>query len=254
MSPIGVAPPVSDDCAPIGSTAGDGPQHAPRPRASLRRRREARGVAAGKVRGVFEERARRTIAGRADRRRRGAPRGRRASRDCSQTGGRQPRSGSTRGEQLLIRRYWNSRPSKNCFTPTRSSLAVRAVVVDVAEDAVDAVGRDAGVAQIQAVGRAGAHHRHDDHAGKHRLGDRLERLHHLAAAAATAGSASLRPTNDDRDPRIGEHFDQLLLDRRRRLAGQDAAVDVRRRQLRQRVVGVAARERVATQVVRISAL
>ena len=52
-------------------------------------------------------------------------------------------------------------------------------VVHVAERAVDTEGRDPGVAEVQAVGRAGAHHRHDDDAGEHVLGERLDRLHHV---------------------------------------------------------------------------
>src|SRR5205823_13767644 len=40
--------------------------------------------------------------------------------------------------------------------------AVRAVVVDLVEDAFDAVGRNGSVPQEETVGRAGAHHRDDD--------------------------------------------------------------------------------------------
>src|SRR5580765_1182614 len=51
--------------------------------------------------------------------------------------------------------------------------SVRADIVDVAERAVDAVSRDAGVAEIEAVGRTGTHHWNDDDAGKHLFGERF---------------------------------------------------------------------------------
>ena len=54
-SPRGVAPPVSDDCAPIGST-DDGRAHQRRDFGFRRGRGDAGGEAAGKMRGVLEKR------------------------------------------------------------------------------------------------------------------------------------------------------------------------------------------------------
>jgi hypothetical protein len=58
---------------------------------------------------------------------------------------------------------------------------VRAHIIDVAEGAVNPVRRNPGVAQVQAVGRAGAHHRNNDDAGKHVLRQRLHGSHHVGA-------------------------------------------------------------------------
>src|SRR5262245_57111105 len=55
--------------------------------------------------------------------------------------------------------------------------SVGAHIVDVAERAVDTKRRDTGVAEVESVGRAGAHHRDDDHAREHIPGERLDRRH-----------------------------------------------------------------------------
>ena len=105
--------------------------------------------------------------------------------------------------------------------------AVRAYVVDVVEGAFDAVGGDPAlrryrpsVAPVLITGTT-------IDARVHLLRDRLDELHDVAAAAATAGSAAPRRRRRPRLRGSASTSIELLLDRGRRLAGQDAAVDVR---------------------------
>src|SRR5215831_2045141 len=59
-------------------------------------------------------------------------------------------------------------------------LAVRAIVVRVAEEPRDAVARDADRAQVLAVGRAGTHGRNHEHVrAEHLARELLDRLHDL---------------------------------------------------------------------------
>ena len=73
---------------------------------------------------------------------------------------------------------------------------VKSDVVAIVEDPLHAVGRNAGGAQIQAVGRAHHHHRHRRHAGPQRVRDRADRASSRRRALATA--VRLRRARDHR--------------------------------------------------------
>src|SRR5947209_190560 len=123
---------------------------------------------------------------------------------------------------------------------------VRAVVVNVGEEAGDAVHGDAGLPEGLAVGRARAHQRDDGHARPHLRGDalylrddfRVERRR-LALRRGRCAVRVVRADHRDTDLRVGEDAFERGLRVGGSLLRQYPAVDVGARRLRQGVVGVA---------------
>src|SRR5438105_2402822 len=124
---------------------------------------------------------------------------------------------------------------------------VRALVVTVDGNSGDSVGRQASGAGVDPVRGACMHVGYDLEA-RPRRGDRiLQRLFHLGVqrrrrvAAPIRGAVGNLPVVGDvadRDLRIIQDLDQLLADFFLRMPGEDPAVHVGGRALRQRVIGV----------------
>jgi hypothetical protein len=149
-----------------------------------------------------------------------------------------------RGPRRPRERFDQHAPMAEAGVKARDGIAlVQAVheqVLVADEDLADAVGRDAGGAKKQAIGRADFHRRRDGYSGMAGMNGGFDHIDDVGAKRRSVAEADLAVRLD------GDGFAreplQLGLHGGRSDARKDPAVDVRRRGLRQRVRRMTGRE------------